>query len=71
MGMWNGYTAFSRPRGEANLDKIPIIELLLEFTPKRGTYNNNDVPDYTVYVWAETYNILRVFGGRAGLLFAY
>jgi len=24
-----------------------------------------------VYVWAATYNILRVYGGRAGLLFAY
>lgn len=70
-GLWNGYTAFSRPRGEANLDKVPQIDLLLEFTPRRGSYNSNDVPDYMVYVWAETYNVLRVFGGRAGIMFAY
>jgi len=37
----------------------------------RGSYNSNDVPDYMVYIWAETYNMLRVFGGRAGILFAY
>jgi hypothetical protein len=70
-GLWNGYTAVSRPRGEANLDKVPQIDLLLEFAPNRGSYNSNDVHDYIVYVWAETYNILRVFGGRAGIMFAY
>ena len=70
-GLWNGYTPPSRPRGEANLDKVPQSDLLLEFTPLRGSYNSNDVPDYTVYIWAETYNMLRVFGGRAGILFAY
>jgi len=43
----------------------------LELTPRRGTYNQNDVPSYNVYIWAETYNVLRVYGGRAGLLFAY
>lgn len=70
-GLWNGYTPPSRPRGEANLDKVPQTDLLLEFTPVRGSYNSNDVPDYMVYIWAETYNMLRVFGGRAGILFAY
>lgn len=70
-GLWNGYTPPSRPRGEANLDKVPQSDLLLEFTPVRGSYNSNDVPDYMVYIWAETYNMLRVFGGRAGILFAY
>ena len=70
-GLWNGYTPPSRPRGEANLDKVPQTDLLLEFTPVRGSYNSNDVPDYIVYIWAETYNMLRVFGGRAGILFAY
>ena len=70
-GLWNGYTPPSRPRGEANLDKVPQTDLLLEFTPLRGSYNSNDVPDYIVYIWAETYNMLRVFGGRAGILFAY
>ena len=70
-GLWNGYTAFSRPRGEANLDKITNRELVLQFAPNRGSYNPNHVHNYTVYVWAETYNILRVYGGRAGILFAY
>ena len=70
-GLWNGYTAFTRARGEANLDKIMNIDLLLEFASNRGSNNPNHVPAYMVYIWAETYNMLRVFGGRAGLLFAY
>ena len=70
-GLWNGYTAFSRPRGEANLDKITNRELVLQFATNRGSYNPNHVHNYTVYVWAETYNLLRVYGGRAGILFAY
>lgn len=57
--------------GEGNLDKIPNIALELSFTPYRGTITANQVPTYTVYIYAETYNILRVYGGRAGLLFAY
>jgi len=24
-----------------------------------------------IHIWAESYNILRIFGGRAGLLFGY
>ena len=71
IGLWNGYTAPSRPRGEGNLDKITQRELLLEFTPLLGSQNPNLVPPYTVYIWAETYNVLRVYGGRAGILFAY
>ena len=70
-GRWNGYTAPSRPRGEANLDKITNRELVLQFAPNRGSYNPNDVHNYTVYVYAETYNMLRVYGGRAGIMFAY
>jgi hypothetical protein len=61
----------SLPSGEANLDKLVSIDLALEFHPNRGSVNPNDVPQYFVYIWAETYNILRVFGGRAGLLFGY
>jgi len=71
IGIWNGYTASSRPRGEGNLDKIPQRELLLEFTPLLGSQNPNLVPPYVIYIWAETYNVLRVYGGRAGILFAY
>uniref|UniRef100_A0A6C0DHK7 Major capsid protein N-terminal domain-containing protein n=1 Tax=viral metagenome TaxID=1070528 RepID=A0A6C0DHK7_9ZZZZ len=71
VGLYSGYTPVSKPLGEGNLDKMSQRELLLEFTPRRGTYNQNDVPSYDVYIWAETYNVLRVYGGRAGLLFAY
>ena len=70
-GLYNGYTPWSRPKGEANLDKITNRDLVLEFTPNRGTENVNDVPNYTVYIYAATYNIFRVYGGRAGLMFAY
>jgi hypothetical protein len=71
-GLHNGYTPFSRPKGEANLDKIDQCDLVLEFTPKRGFYEiRNAYHSFTVYVWATTYNILRVYGGRAGILFAY
>jgi hypothetical protein len=70
-GFWPGYTPFSAPKGEANLDKIQQRELLLEFSPDRGSYNPNAVPNYVVYIWAATYNMLRVYGGRAGLMFAY
>ena len=61
----------TNPMGEANLDKIMNIDLTLNFKPFRGTLRATDVPAYTIYVWAETYNILRVYGGRAGLLFGY
>jgi hypothetical protein len=61
----------TNPMGEANLDKIQNVDLTLNFKPFRGTLRVTDVPAYTVYVWAETYNILRVYGGRAGLLFGY
>ena len=57
--------------GEANLDKIPNLSLQLEFKPFRGTTRATDTPSYTIYIWAETYNILRVYGGRGGLLFKY
>jgi hypothetical protein len=71
IGIQNCFTPPSRPLGEGNLDKIKNRELVLEFSPVRGSYNPNAVPAYTVYVWAETYNVLRVYGGRAGLMFAY
>jgi len=61
----------TNPMGHANLDKIQYIDLALTFQPFRGSNIITDVPDYTIYVWAETYNILRVYGGRGGLLFAY
>ena len=70
-GVQNGLTPFSQPRGEANLDNIASRDLVLTFrahsSPTTGfTYSRS-----IVYVYAETYNMLRVYGGRAGLLFAY
>ena len=70
-GIQNLYSCFSRPRGEANLDKIERNELVLEFAPARGSLNINNVHHYVVHIWAETYNMLRVYGGRAGVMFAY
>ncbi len=70
-GIQNGWTAFSQPRGEANLDKIVRRDLLLQFRTRYGNISGLDVGRFIVYAWAETYNILRVYGGRAGLLFAY
>jgi len=61
----------SNPMGHANLDKILTVELALNFRPFRGSLRATDVPQYIVYCWFETYNILRVYGGRAGLLFGY
>jgi hypothetical protein len=66
MGIENGKTPFSRPQGEANLDKITNRELVLHLKGY-GTYVNQ----FTVYVYAETYNMLRIYGGRAGCMFAY
>jgi hypothetical protein len=71
MGIQNGFTPFSKPQGEANLDKIVNRDLVLNLRPARGYVGGTIVPSYTVYTYAETYNILRVYGGRAGLMFAY
>jgi hypothetical protein len=71
LAIQNGFTPFSKPQGEANLDKIVNRDLVLQMRPIRGYVGGTVVPSYTVHVYAETYNILRVYGGRAGLLFAY
>ena len=71
MGIQNGYTPFSKPRGEANLDKITNRDLVINLRPARGYVGGRVVPSYVVYTWAETYNILRIYGARAGLMFAY
>jgi len=71
LGIQNGFTPFSRPQGEANLDKIVNRELVLQMRQKREYVAGGIVPSYTVYVYAETYNILRVYGGRAGTMFPY
>ena len=70
-GTQHEFFGISNPMGHANLDKMQNIDLLLNFKPIRGTVIATNVPAYTIYIWAETYSILRVYGGRAGLLFAY
>lgn len=70
-GMEHGIMPTSVPSGEANLDKVEKVELRLQFKPILGSINPNNVPRFIVYCFAETYNILRIYGGRAGLLFAF
>ena len=68
-GQQSGCFPGSIPLGEANWNRIANKDLVLGFTPNAGTETQ-----YTrlwVYAWAETYNILRVYGGRATMLFAY
>jgi hypothetical protein len=69
LAIQNGFTPFSKPQGEANLDKITQRDLILQFKPTPGLILS--VPRYTVYSYGQTYNMLRVYGGRGGLMFAY
>jgi hypothetical protein len=57
------------PCGEANLDRIANAELLLQL--RSGPEPGGDSYDYDIHIYAITYNILHIYGGRAGLLFAY
>ncbi len=68
-GANNGSRGFSAPCGAANFDKLDRATMRFEFAPLRGYANPMVVPRYNIYIWAETYNVLRVFGGRASLLF--
>ena len=61
----------SQPCGEANLDKVVGINLRMDLNPLAGYTDTYNVPRFLVYVWAETYNIFRVYGGRGGMMFAY
>jgi len=70
-GSQNGLTPFSMPMGEANLDKIQRVHLVIGFHGKTGIINDDFVDRYITYVFAETYNIFRVYGGRAAMMFAY
>ena len=70
-GMEHGITPPSIVMGEANLDKVEKVELRLQLKPYLGSIDPNNVPRYIVYCFAETYNILRIYGGRAGLLFSF
>jgi hypothetical protein len=70
-GVGHGTQPPSMPSGEANLDKIRMIQLQLRLSPNRGCLPGTSTQRFIVYCWAETYNILRIYGGRAALLFAY
>jgi hypothetical protein len=65
LAIQNGYKPFTRALGAANLDKVPHKELVLFF--KQGMAG---VGRFVVYCYAETYNMMRVYGGRAGMMFA-
>jgi hypothetical protein len=54
------------PRGVANWDKIPRKEMRFTMAAERGCAKP---PAMTVYIWTTSWNILKVFGGRAALLF--
>ena len=71
LGIQNGFTVFSQPQGEANLDKITNKDLILHLKSDRNYKLGFKTPSYTVYVYAESYNMLRCYGGRSALMFAY
>jgi hypothetical protein len=56
------------PRGAANWDLIPKKELYLRLNSGRG---GRTPPILNAYVWTTTWNVMKVFGGRAGMLFDY
>lgn len=70
-GIKNLYTPASRSQGEANLDKIKRRELRIQIAPRTGFFDSAIVNSFNIYTYVESYNILRIYGGRAGLLFAY
>ena len=66
-GVQHGYTPRTQPTGEVNYDKITRRELQVLCSPNAdGSY-----PRLWIRPWVETYNVLRIYGGRAGTLFGY
>jgi len=70
-GCQNGLTPFSTPLGNANLDKVQRVSLALGFHGITGDPTDNYVQRFWTRVFAETYNILRIYGGRGTTMFAY
>jgi len=70
-GVRNSITPQSAPNGEANFDRMKRRELRLTIAPKTGSINRLVYNPFVVYTYAESLNILRIYSGRAGLLFAY
>jgi hypothetical protein len=67
----NGFTPFSAPMGQANLDKVLRLNLSLGFHGKTGLITDDNADRYWIRTFAETYNILRIYGGRGTMMFAY
>jgi hypothetical protein len=65
-GVQSAFFPPSVPMGEANMNRIANKELRLGIAG-----NGVSAQRCWIYIYAETYNILRIFGGRAGMLFAY
>jgi Major capsid protein N-terminus len=61
-----GVEGMYEPRGAANWDKLPRKEMFLTMAYGRDC---RTLPDMNIYVWTTAWNVLKVFGGRAGLLF--
>lgn len=69
LAIQNGLTPISKTCGAANYDKIVKKDLVLQFRPRYNTVSL-DVGRFIVRVYSEAYNMLRVYGSRAGLMFA-
>jgi hypothetical protein len=61
-GVQQGYFGPSMPMGEVNMGRIMKKDLRFGIAGGERLW---------IHVWAESFNILRIFGGRAGLLFGY
>lgn len=70
-GIQNGYIPFSTPLGQANLDKIQRLNLSLGFHGVTGDPTDSYAERFWVRIYAETYNVFRVYGGRGAMMFAY
>lgn len=69
IGLQQRYFPASMPLGETNLNKIQKAELRLRL--RNLDFPAVTPPTMTIYAWAETYNILKIYGGRGALLFGY
>ena len=71
-GIQSGQFPPSLPLGESNFAKLQNKELRIRFTPLSAGTSDVSTPEYPQYLfkcYIETYNILKIFGGRATLLF--
>lgn len=69
IGLQQRFYPPSLPLGETNMNKIQTAELRLRL--RNLDFPEVTPPRMTVYAWAETYNILKIYGGRGALLFGY